>query len=250
MNILILGRGVLGEALHRSAVAGGHTVRCLSRRDGFDIADIMTYPTAPFDVVINAAGVIDPSSVKTMADANTIGPRLLCQIFSPVIHISTDCVFAPENGRLHYDYDQPQPDRNDMYSLTKYLGEDQSRQLVVRTSFVGPGSRMWRDIQKAAFAGTDYPGWAQFWSGSHVDEVAGAIIDLVVPHALVHPTGVIHLATSNPIRKYRVAEKIANVIKMPVKLHLTFDGPQDRLLAPTEGFQLMGKWGELDADIQ
>jgi dTDP-4-dehydrorhamnose reductase len=115
-------------------------------RDASAIATVLDHyaPAA----VLNAAGVIkqvvaahDP--IDTVA-VNGSAPNILAHLCAErkirVVQYSTDCVFtgSPSSVRGPNGYrEQDIPDANDMYGLTKYLGEPRHLALVLRTSIIG-----------------------------------------------------------------------------------------------------------------
>lgn len=245
MMIVILGRGVLGDALAR-VMSPGWDVLQLSLRDGFDIGrprDIMGLAARTPTVLINAAGVIDREADDIYL-ANTVGPHLLAALVSfPVIHISTDCVFTGANTKIRYATTPPAPDLSDHYSVSKACGEVPARHLVVRTSFVGPGARMWHGILNAHEYDQTYYGWNTPWSGGHVDNVASVIAHKAIPEALGGRVGVIHATRPSTIKKATVARLIIEHLGLPVPV-LEVNGPEGRILAPTPGFELGPFLGE------
>lgn len=240
--ILLLGRGVLAEAIRRETSNRWH-VEQRSLRDGIDIADILTVRqlllvTQPA-VVINAAGCIDYDAPGVvMLRANSTGPTVLSAFAPcPIVHVSTDCVFKPANGVEHIDTCAPDPDRLSLYSVTKAAGEIPQRQLVVRTSFVGPGTRMWEHVRACVERDIDYPSWDTFWSGSHVEQVAYVIARKAVDDAMNGRMGVVHATIRQPVRKGNVARKIAQTIGGNLETYRTA-GHEDRILAPTRGYEV------------
>ena len=98
-------------------------------------------------VVINAVGVIkqlkEAKDRRLSIAVNALFPHLLAGMCADagakLIHLGTDCVF---NGRRGGYTEQDVPDAEDVYGLTKYLGEvDAAPALTLRTSIIGHGIR-------------------------------------------------------------------------------------------------------------
>lgn len=245
--VLLLGNGVLGKPLQVQLRMRGWHVEVRSISNGLDIADSSalrrTLLTIDPRVIINAAGCIDnDADAVTMIRANSIGPHLLASMaVCPVIHISTDCVFRESSTRIRRPEESPDPSLGYRYGETKAAGEIPDRHLVIRTSFVGPGSRMWDDVAIHARKESVYRGWWTEWSGSHVDEVADVIVKRGVADALDGRVGVVHVALPIAVAKWTVAERISRCIDLPLTIKKT-SGPDGRILSPTLGYELSGDW--------
>ena len=249
-SVLVLGRGVLANALARQIPAWWKVTQ-RSRTDGFDLGNpaVVQYylQRARYDLIINAAGVIDESADPVrMIRANAVGPSLLLAFARcPVIHISTDCVFTPANGVQRHSSMDPDPDRDSLYSVTKAAGEFARSQLIVRTSFVGEHTRMWKAIEECAARNGTYLGWDTLWSGGYVDDVARVISNVAIADAMGSRVGVVHIARPKPIMKRRVAQLIAEHLGVQRELEVQpVKGPEDRILVPTAGYELGPFLGE------
>ena len=93
--------------------------------------------------VINAAGIIKQRiasrELLPSLEVNSVFPhrlRLLCRdISARMVHISTDCVF---NGRKGKYTEQDPADAEDLYGLSKYLGEVSEKPCItLRSSIIG-----------------------------------------------------------------------------------------------------------------
>lgn len=249
-SVLVLGRGVLANALVRQ-IPDWWRVSQRSRIDGIDVGNpyaVQRYlQFSRYDLIINAAGIIDESADPVeMIRANAVGPSLLLAFARcPVIHISTDCVFTPANDVHRHSLMDPDPDRNSLYSVTKAAGEFAHRQLVVRTSFVGEHTRMWKAIEECAARNGTYLGWDTLWSGGYVDDVARVISNVAIADAMGSRVGVVHIARPKPIMKRRVAQLIAEHLGVQRELDIQpVKGPEDRILMPTAGYELGTFLGE------
>lgn len=174
------------------------------------------------DVIINAIGDTGWAGESAqMVYLNALWPILLADVAqhprhlnkesvpsiidTPVIHVSTDCVYGqtPES-----DIDAPNPRPSDtvanpvtLYGRTKLAGESE-RAINVRTSFVGPRHGLWKWFvdQRRADPKCTVDGWINaWWSGSTVMAVAQALLELAR-----HPgePRTLHLATEAPITKF------------------------------------------------
>lgn len=146
MKILVLGStGMLGHKMverlqiHYSNVVG------LSREKGLDARDLarteaMLRMIQP-DVVINCVGIVKQreQNPEELIAINSLFPHFLKRICADLgirlIHFSTDCVFSGKKGR-YTEFDQP--DAEDAYGSTKYMGEVTGENvLTLRTSIIG-----------------------------------------------------------------------------------------------------------------
>lgn len=96
-----------------------------------------------YDAVINCIGLLNQSAENNKATAvllNGYLPHYLADITkvskTKVIHMSTDCVFAGNNGPY---YEDSFPNGPTFYDRTKAIGEiNNSKDLTFRNSIVGP----------------------------------------------------------------------------------------------------------------
>ncbi len=92
------------------------------------------------DSVINCMTIVKPHLLKNMTATyfiNATLPHLLSRIFSKrLIHLSTDCVFSGISGSPFSENASVSP--NDLYGLTRSLGESYKQSLVLRASTIGP----------------------------------------------------------------------------------------------------------------
>lgn len=95
------------------------------------------------NIIINTIGVIkhrkEINNFYRTIYINSIFPHRLAQVIIKskikLIHLSTDCVFSGQKG----NYSETDiPDSNDLYGLSKSLGEIKYKNcLTIRTSFIG-----------------------------------------------------------------------------------------------------------------
>ncbi len=162
--LVLAASGMLGNAMFKVlsdsailTVAG--TIRAASHRQlfsetlrdrliaGVDVSrqDDLVHVFGSFrpDVVVNCVGIVkqlseagDPLAVLPL---NALLPHRLARLCdvadARLIHISTDCVFAGDQG--HYREDDS-PDARDLYGVSKRLGEvTVAPHITLRTSIIG-----------------------------------------------------------------------------------------------------------------
>lgn len=99
------------------------------------------------DIVVNAAAFNNVDGAESEPDAayrgNALGPRNLAVVTAarglPLLHVSTDYVFAGTRTRPYHEFDRPHP--RSVYGASKLAGEDAVRTLnprhyVVRTAWL------------------------------------------------------------------------------------------------------------------
>jgi dTDP-4-dehydrorhamnose reductase len=149
MKILITGAGgQLGQALPRALAA--HEVRAFPHGQ-LDITDLSAVRTVVEreepDFVMNAAAYNDVDGAESDPIAayrgNALGPRNLAVITAahgiPLLHVSTDYVFAGTAIRPYHEFDRANPQT--IYGESKLAGEDAVRALnlrhyIVRTAWL------------------------------------------------------------------------------------------------------------------
>ncbi|TMQ67756.1 MAG: sugar nucleotide-binding protein [Candidatus Eisenbacteria bacterium] len=186
------------------------------------------------DGVVNAAGVIKPYSLvdpfMTLFINGTV-PHLLAAAYgSRLIQITTDCAFSGLDG-APYTEDSPHSP-NDLYGLSKSIGEPSGRSLVLRTSIIGPEIHGFVSLVA----------WVKF----------GRVVDEIVSHRGRYPDhGLFHIF-STAVTKYEMVTAIAK--KYDVKAMITPDnGPAlDRRLATVKdlnGALRVPSFGDMLADM-
>ena len=183
------------------------------------------------DVVINCAGFLPPRAALDPAEAltvNALGPGYLANVCRVedvrYVHISTDCVFNGERDLLRPYEPGDAPDARDPYGATKAMGEKLvawagsagGDTTIIRTSFIGPQHGLWRwyvdNDSSVVPAFTNVP-----WSGSTVDIIAEAIVDIATTPVF---TGVMHVGTADPMRKSEVLGALREVLPFSPQLEL------------------------------
>ena len=153
MHLLITGsRGQLGQALH-THFSPTHQVTLWSRPE-HDIADPSCADAVAAlrpEVVINAAAWTNVDGAEATPDdafaANALGPKYLAEgcarCGAAMVQISSNEVFAGENGRFYREYEELGP--RTVYARSKAAGERAARQVldrlyIVRVAWLyGPG---------------------------------------------------------------------------------------------------------------
>tara|TARA_Y100000766_G_scaffold285516_1_gene309681 strand:- start:2943 stop:3809 length:867 start_codon:yes stop_codon:yes gene_type:complete len=159
------------------------------------------------DYIFNCIGILNDKSENDPTYTiflNAYLPNLLGDIAKTIgaklIHFSTDCVFSGNKKDPYKEDDSI--DANDLYGLSKGLGENILRDhLVIRTSFIGPSLRedsqelfSWFMSQKGTINGYT----KSIWSGVTASEAARATEKLLS----LDISGIYHLTNNQPISKY------------------------------------------------
>lgn len=206
------------------------------------------------DVVVNCMGIIKQNySERRNAEfikLNALFPHLLydeCfQLGIRLIQISTDCVFNGSKGNYS---EGDLGDANDVYGLTKYLGEiNGPNALTIRTSCIGPeisshsGLLEWFLAQK-----TEVQGFVNaMYSGLTTDELANVLSNFIFPNPDLQ--GLFHVS-SNPISKYDLLDKIANRFNKVITIRRSEEFVIDRTLCSAKFFNATGyqapPWDEM-----
>jgi dTDP-4-dehydrorhamnose reductase len=180
--------------------------------------------------VVNAVGIVKQRSAAKQAlpslEINAVFPhrlRLLCAaVGARLVHISTDCVF---NGRRGGYTEQDHADAEDLYGLSKYLGEvGEAPAVTLRSSIIGQelehkqGLVEWFLAQRGRIKGFT----RALYTGLTTLEMARVIERVLLEHSDLH--GVWQVA-SRPINKYELLCTLAGLL-----------GRRDVTIEPDEGF--------------
>lgn len=232
--LIIGGDGMLGHQL-LAAWSDRHDVRVTLRRplseyerhglftpqnsiDGIDVVhpDRLAQVFTQFkpEAVVNAAGVIKQrkSTVDAhqMLQINSVFPRQLLKLChehsTRLVHVSTDCVF---NGNRGNYFEQDSADAEDVYGLSKYLGElAEAPAITLRTSIIGlelarnASLIEWFLAQRGTIKGFS----RAIYSGLTTIEMARVIELVMDQHRTLN--GVWHVA-SEPITKFDLLSRLA-----------------------------------------
>lgn len=165
------------------------------------------------DVVVNAAGIIKPYSLKdplvTMF-VNGAFPHLLSSVYgSKLIQITTDCAYSGLGGAPYTEESPKTP--NDLYGLSKSIGEPADRSLVLRTSIIGPEIHGFVSLIEWVKKqdGQEAKGFTRhLWDGITTKQY-GEIVHEIVSHREHYPaTGLFHVFGSD-VNKFEMVTAIA-----------------------------------------
>ncbi len=182
------------------------------------------------DAVINCVGIIKQRSAAKESipslEINSLLPqrlRLMCAAAGArLVHLSTDCVF---NGRRGMYRQTDHADAEDLYGLSKYLGEvSEAPGITIRSSIIGLELSRKQSLIEWFLAqrGTIKGFTKAIYSGVTTEEMSR-----VIEHILLHEPdlhGVWQVA-SEPINKYDLLCKLS-----------TFMGRRDITITPESTF--------------
>lgn len=188
------------------------------------------------DVVINCAGITKPHSLKNPLITYFINgsiPHILSNIYKErLIQITTDCVYDGTTGAPYKEDSLKLP--NDLYGLSKSMGEPSELSLVLRTSIIGPEIDNfvllieWFKKQH----GKTIPGFTNhIWNGITTKQFA-IICDRIIQRRNDLPThGLFHIFSTS-LTKYETLKKLREKYKVNVRIKPTESQiPVDRRLA-------------------
>lgn len=242
-SVLILGAtGMLGHAALRvmsegqgSAWGAVRTVpdafpcdlrdRLVTRIDALDDASLsVAFDQTRPDVVVNAVGLVkqlsqanDPLAALPI---NALLPHRLANLCAErgarLIHISTDCVFDGTRGGYSED---DRPDADDLYGLSKRLGEvvDKPQAITLRTSIIGReltgahGLIEWFLSQQRSVRGFT----RAVFSGLATTELARVIRDVVIPDPDLSG---LYQVSSEPIVKHDLLVLAAEIFGKTIEI--------------------------------
>lgn len=176
------------------------------------------------DYVINCIGIVknnkNLNQMLKIFEINAFFPKkieILSKIYKfKFIHISTDCVFKGDKGNYNENYI---PDANDLYGISKILGECESENcLTLRTSIIGHSRRDKRGLlewflsQKKSIKGYNNA----FFSGFTTLELSKIIHDNIIKKKKFQ-RGVFHLS-SKRISKFNLLNKINKLYKKNINI--------------------------------
>jgi dTDP-4-dehydrorhamnose reductase len=202
--------------------------------DGIDVAEprALDRVFAEFrpEAVVNAAGVIkqrkDTTDARQMLEVNAVFPRRLlslCREYdSRLVHLSTDCVFNGHRGNYRQD---DLIDAEDVYGLSKYLGElAEAPAVTLRSSIIGLElSRKaslieWFLAQRGKIKGFT----RAIYTGLTTNEMSRVIESMLGEH---HNLYGLWQVAAEPITKFALLTKLAQKL-----------GREDILLEPDASF--------------
>lgn len=223
MKILVLGcNGMAGHVITKYLLEKSYDVYglALSKSDALNeshmfVADVTNFGVLDkiindekFDYIINCVGILNKQTEinKEMSvTINSLLPHHLARVVenlsTRVIHMSTDCVFSGRDGSYSED---SIPDSTTFYGKTKSIGEiNDSKNLTIRTSIVGPdikvsGIGLFNWFMKQTGQVNGYT--KAIWSGVTTIELA-KIMDLCMQN---NCTGLVNMVNNKSISKYNL----------------------------------------------
>jgi dTDP-4-dehydrorhamnose reductase len=228
MKIIIFGStGMLGNYVQKY-ISQFFTTECICRSyfdiescDWINLRDILKSSACADDVIINCAGAIPQQKcdVRKYITLNTLFPHKLNEISREFglkfIHITTDCVFSGKSE----NYDETSVhDAEDVYGITKSLGEDTSM-CIIRTSIIGEERKNknslleWVIRQKnGTIDGYNHV----FWNGVTCLQLAKIIKDVIQNNA--YWEGVRHIFSPNTVSKYELCMLINEIYDLGIHI--------------------------------
>ena len=233
-QIVVLGaNGMLGSQVSKELISSGFKVTTAVRQSNFKAGDkILDYRSncdslgqffknePNVDVVVNCIGLIkqkfsETFQKKEMIELNTLLPMELDQCAEKynfqVIQIATDCVFSGERGQ----YVESSPhDANDLYGVTKSLGEiDSKRYMNLRCSIIGNeinSRHSLHDWFLGNSANSTVTGYTNhFWNGVTTVSFARIVSGIIKTKGFL--PGTRHIVPSDMVSKYDLLKLIGDI---------------------------------------
>jgi len=188
------------------------------------------------NVVVNAVGVIKqvPEAVDAVTNlaVNSIFPQRLAQLGADLnfrlITISTDCVFSGKTGNYS---ETDEPDADDVYGMTKLLGEVATdNSVTLRTSIIGRELGTQHSIVEWFLKnrGKKIKGYTNaVYSGFPTIVLSEIIRKLIFDHPAL--SGIYHLS-SEPITKFDLLKLLNEHYKANIEIEPFDDYRIDRSL--------------------
>ena len=209
--------------IHDSLVSFNNSFhQFLDIKDDNEIKNIIRFIKP--SVVINCIGLIKQrENVNNPLDVlpiNSLFPHHLSEICKQfdvrLIHISTDCVFSGKKGGY---VESDKSDAEDLYGISKYLGEINHKEncVTLRTSIIGHELNSkkalleWFLSQELSVKGYR----KAVFSGLTTNELSKVIGDIVIPNKSL--AGLIHIS-SKAIDKYSLLNMISEVYNKKIKI--------------------------------
>ena len=228
MKLVILGaNGMMGSMLFYLAKKRNLSVEAISRsqfdvmKDNISKLDQLVHVTKEKVTIVNCIGCI-PQKKYTPTEYKQINqefPHSLskyCQLKGYYfIHLSTNCVYSGKHGDVS---ETDIPDTDDIYGLTKHLGEP-SYGVVIRSSIIGPelnsssGLFSWY-IQNKQERVNGF--LHQYWNGLTTLELSYFIFEQLDTLSLVSRT--VHVYSQVTVSKYELLCMIKEVFSTTVSI--------------------------------
>ena len=192
------------------------------------------------DYLINCAGIINVYAAKDSGFTfflNGAFPHLLSENYkNKLIQITTDCAF---DGFKGYPYDEnSQKNPQDIYGLSKILGEPKDKSLVLRTSIIG--SEIAEHVSLLDWfkqqEGKTINGFANhFWNGISTKQFS-KICDEIITNPEKYPqTGLYHIF-STTVSKYEMLLKFKEKYNIDCEIKKDEEKRLDRSLSTIYDF--------------
>jgi len=226
MKVILFGsNGMLGNYVNKY-LSKFYDVFCIDRTI-FDIETcnwnkiekILSNNSNKDDIIINCAGAIPQQrcNIRKYIILNTLFPHKINEIAKKYclkfIHITTDCVFSGKDGNY---YENSIHDAEDIYGITKSLGEDNSM-CIIRTSIIGEelynknSLIEWVIKQK----NTVIDGYTNvFWNGVTCLQLA-KIIEHIIKND-IHWQGVRHFFSPDIVSKFELCNYINEIYNLSI----------------------------------
>lgn len=183
--------------------------------------DYLSEIIGPIDAIINCAGIIKPYATENpglTSFINSAIPHILSDIYKEkLLQITTDCIFNGEEG-APYD-ETASSSANDLYGISKSLGEPSHQSLVLRTSIIGPEIHgfvsliSWLQRQKGIVTGyTNH-----FWNGVTTKEFARICDEVISNRAMYPQRGIFHIFSSD-VTKYQMLKILSEKYSLPTEV--------------------------------
>ena len=224
MKLIILGpNGMMGSMLFYLAKKRNLNVDAIDRsqfdviKDSISKLDSIIMMNKEKVTIVNCIGCI-PQKKYTSSEYKQINqefPHSLskyCELKGfYFIHLSTNCVYSGKRGDVS---ETDIPDADDMYGLTKYLGEP-SYGLVIRSSIIGPernsssGLFSWYTQNKQERVNGFLH---QYWNGVTTLELSYFILEQTSESSLF--SRVVHVHSEVTVSKYELLSLIKSVFSV------------------------------------
>jgi dTDP-4-dehydrorhamnose reductase len=228
MKLVILGaNGMMGSMLFYLAKKRNLSVQAISRsqfdvmKDNISKFDELITPTKEKVTVVNCIGCIPqkkytPSEYKQINQEFPHSLSKYCELKGfYFIHLSTNCVYSGKCGDV---LETDVPDADDIYGLTKLLGEP-SYGLVIRSSIIGPernsssGLFSWYTQNKQEKVNGFLH---QYWNGLTTLELSYFILEQLSESCIF--SHVVHVHSELSVSKYELLCMIKEVFSISVTI--------------------------------
>lgn len=186
--------------------------------------------SSSFDYIINCIGItrVDKNAIEDLRllfYVNAIFPAVLQEYFdnkyTKIIHISTDGVFAGDNGP--YVEDHP-CDGSDFYSLSKIFGEINAKNILnIRCSMIGIEKISNQHLLSWLLSKKDgeiVPGYTNhIWNGVTTLQLSNFIYEIIINdlfNTITCSTRVLHFSPNKPLSKYELLNLINKIYERKI----------------------------------